>query len=100
MTNTHDSDQRHIERIAFTRLMVEKLQDGLLQQVELFAEEHPDCDPAALPVALGQAFVAQCLKTYGQEGFEAARQQALAITEEMERAFNSEPGDTKPPNIY
>lgn len=100
MTNTHDSDQRHIERIAFTRLMVEKLQDGLLEQVESFAEDHPDCDPAALPVALGQAFVAQCLKTYGEDGFEAARQQALTIADEMERAFKSEPGDAKPPNSY
>lgn len=91
MTNTNESDDQNSQRIAFTKLMVEKLQDELLEQVESFAENHPDCDPTAFPVAVGQAFVAQCLKTYGEDGFSAARQQGLAIANEMERAFRQEP---------
>jgi hypothetical protein len=66
---------------------VEKLQDHLLEQVERFAEEHPDCDRAAYPVAVGQAFVAQCLKTYGVEGFEQARQHATLIIDAVEHAY-------------
>ncbi len=87
MTYIDESEGENNQRIAFTKLMVEKLQDQLLEQVEAFAEDHPDCDPAAFPVAVGQAFVAQCLKAYGEKGFDAARSQAQAITEEMERAY-------------
>lgn len=68
-------------------MMVEKLQDHILEEVEKFAEEHPDCDPEAYPVAVGQAFVAQCLKAYGERGFDEARQHATLIVDAVERAY-------------
>jgi hypothetical protein len=86
MTN-HLSKEPKNPRLEFNRLMVEKLQDHLLEQVESFAEEHPDCDPAAYPVAVGQAFVAQCLKTYGVDGFEEARRHAALIIDAVEHAY-------------
>jgi hypothetical protein len=86
MTN-HPSKEPKNPRLEFNRLMVEKLQDHILEQVERFAEEHPDCDRAAYPVAVGQAFVGQCLKTYGVEGFEQARQHATLIIDAVEHAY-------------
>lgn|GEM_PF-3326818 len=93
MTPEHLSDDEENQRIEFTKRMVEALQDTILQTVETFADEHPDCDPSAYPVAVGQAFVAQCLKAYGVQGFDAARKQAVLITDEMEKAFRESEGD-------
>ncbi len=87
MTNTHSSNEANNPRLEFARLMVEKLQDHILEEVEKFAEEHPDCDPEAYPVAVGQAFVAQCLKAYGEKGFYEARQHATLIIDAVERAY-------------
>ena len=87
MANTHQSNERNNPRLEFTRAMVEKLQDHILEEVEKFAEEHPDCDPGAYPVAVGQAFVAQCLKAYGEKGFYEARQHATFIIDAVERAY-------------
>lgn len=87
MTNTHPSNEPNNPRLEFNRLMVEKLQDHILEEVERFAEEHPDCDLAAYPVAVGQAFVAQCLKVYGVKGFYEARQHATLIIDAVERAY-------------
>jgi hypothetical protein len=87
MTNTHSSNEQHNPQLEFNRLMVEKLQDHILEEVEKFAEEHPDCNPEAYPVAVGQAFVAQCLKAYGEHGFYEARQHATFIINAVERAY-------------
>ncbi len=87
MTNMHPSNEQDNRRLAFNRQMVEKLQDHLLEEVEKFAEAHPDCDPEAYPVAVGQAFVAQCLKAYGEQGFYEARQHATLIIEAVESAY-------------
>lgn len=87
MANKPRSNERNNPRLEFTRAMVEKLQDHILEEVEKFAEEHPDCDPEAYPVAVGQAFVAQCLKAYGEQGFHEARQHATLIIEAVERAY-------------
>lgn len=93
MTPKNQSDDDKNPRVAVTRHIVESLQDRILDLVEAFAQDHPDCDPAAYPVAVGQAFVAQCLKTYGAQGFEAAKQQAALITETMEKAFRESAHD-------
>jgi hypothetical protein len=82
-----DSDDR--QRVVFMRLMVEKLQDHLLEEIEHFAENHPDCDAAAFPVADGQAFVAQCLKAYGEYGFEEARKHAALIIDGAEDSYRN-----------
>jgi hypothetical protein len=87
MPRHFSEEEEENRRLESTKRMVEALQDTVLQMVETFADEHPDCDPSAYPVALGQAFVAQCLKAYGTQGFDAARQQATLITDEMEKAF-------------
>ena len=92
MKPTDLSDDEENQRIEFTKRMVETLQDEILQIIETFADEHPDCDPSAYPVAIGQAFVAQCLKAYGIQGFDAARKQAALITDEMEKAFRESEG--------
>jgi len=86
------SDDEENQRVEFTRLMVEALQDQILEQIETFADEHPDCDLSALPVAAGQAFVAQCLQAYGAKGFDAARTQAKFIADSMERATRESEG--------
>jgi hypothetical protein len=86
------SNEEKRERVESARRMVEALQDQILEQIETFADEHPDCDHSALPVALGQAFVAQCLKAYGAKGFDAAREQAKFITDSMERAYHGSEG--------
>ncbi len=83
----HPSKEQNDPRLKFNRLMVEKLQDHILEEVEKFAEEHPDCDLEAYPVAVGQAFVAQCLKAYGERGFYEARKHATLIIEAVERAY-------------
>lgn len=72
--------------------MVGALQDAILDMIKTFAGEHPDCDPSAYPIAIGQAFVAQCLKTYGEQGFDAASKQAKLIIDEMEKAFRKSAG--------
>jgi hypothetical protein len=72
-----------------TKQVVEQLQDQILEIIETCARTSPECDPQAFPVAAGQAFVAQCLKTYGEYGFEEARKHAHLITDEMERAFRT-----------
>lgn len=75
-----------------TKRIVGALQDAILQMIETFAGEHPDCDPAAYPVAICQAFVAQCLKTYNIQGFDAASKQSKLIIDEMEKAFRDSGG--------
>lgn len=92
MMRRHFSEEEENRRLESTKRMVEALQDTVLQIVETFADEHPDCDPSAYPVALGQAFVAQCLKAYGTQGFDAARQQVTLIIDEMEKAFRESDG--------
>ena len=87
MTNTHPRNEGKNPRLEFTRAMVEKLQDHILEEVDKFAEEHPDCDPEAYPVAVGQAFVAQCLKAYGTRGFSEARKHATLIVDAVESAY-------------
>jgi len=94
MTPRDPSDDKQSQRVEFTKQMVASLQDMILDLIEAYAEDHPDCDPAAYPVAAGQAFVAQCLKAYGVQGFEAAGQQAKLIIEEMEKAFRESAGDS------
>lgn len=89
----HFSDEDESQRVQLTRRMVETLQDAFLQMIETFSDEHPECDPSAYPIALGQAFVAQCLKVYGIQGFDAAQKQATLIVDEMEKAFRESEGD-------
>ncbi len=91
-TRSNSSDDEENQRVESTRRMVEALQDQILEQIEAFADEHPDCYPSALPVAVGQAFVAQCLKAYGTKGFAAAREHAKFITDSMERAYHGSEG--------
>jgi hypothetical protein len=74
--------------------MVEELQDQLLEVTDASVRRHPDCDPQAFAVAVGQAFVAQCLKTYGHQGFEQARKLAQLIIDAMERAVQDETPET------
>jgi hypothetical protein len=88
----NSSDAEDNRRVESTKRSVEALQDQILEQIETFADEHPECDPSALPIAVGQAFVAQCLKTYGAKGFDAAREQAKFITDSMERAYHGSEG--------
>jgi hypothetical protein len=92
MTPGNGHEEENNPHLDFTRVVVEKLQDEILQQIETCASEYPDCDPQAFPVAVCQAFVAQCLKTYGEQGFDAARKHTQMIVEAMERAFH-EQGD-------
>jgi hypothetical protein len=87
MTNMHSSNEPNNTHLEFTRLMIEKLQDHILEEVEKFAEEHPNCDLQAYPVAVGQAFVAQCLKSYGERGLREARQHFTWIIDAVERAY-------------
>lgn len=68
------------------RQIVEELQDHILQVTDTCVRKHPDCDPQAFAVAVGQAFVAQCLKTYGERGFDQARKLSQLIVDAMERA--------------
>lgn len=87
MTPRDISDDEEDQRVKSTKRIVATLQDAVLQLIETFAAEHPDCDPEAYPVAICQAFVAQCLKTYNIRGFDAASKQANLIIDEMEKAF-------------
>jgi hypothetical protein len=70
--------------------MVEELQDEVLEATDVCAKKHPECDPQAFAVAVGQAFVAQCLKTYGEQGFEQARKLLQIIVDAMKRAVQDE----------
>jgi hypothetical protein len=73
-----------------TKQMVESLQDQILEITDSVVKQHPACDPQAFAVALGQAFVAQCLKTYGMQGFGEARKLSQLIIDTMERAMPEE----------
>lgn len=87
MTPQDLSDDEEDQRVESTKRIVGALQDMILQMIDTFATEYPDCDPAAYPLAICQAFVAQCLKTYNIQGFDAASKQAKLIIDEMEKTF-------------
>lgn len=92
MTPKDLSGEDENQRVESTKRIVGILQDAVLEMIERFAGKHPDCDPSAYPIAIGQAFVAQCLKTYGEQGFDAAGKQAKLIIDEMEKAFRDSEG--------
>ncbi len=90
MTRGNGSEDPNDRLLEPTRRVVEELQDRILVVIDACITEHPECDLQAFPVAAGQAFVAQCLKTYGEQGFDAARKHTQMIVEAMERAFHEE----------
>jgi hypothetical protein len=92
MTPRDLPDDQENQRVEYNKRLVETLQDAILRQVEEFASLYADCDRAALPIAIYQAYVAQCLKTYGEPGFRAAREQAGYISDEMEAAYRRAQG--------
>jgi hypothetical protein len=89
MTKGNGRENGADSQLEATKLVVEQLQDQILEIIEGCAKTHPKCDVQAFPVAAGQAFVAQCLKTYGEAGFDEARKHAELIIEEMEIAFRN-----------
>jgi hypothetical protein len=90
MTHGNGSEDPKDRLLEPTRRFVEELQDRILALIDVCIKEHPECDLQAFPVAAGQAFVAQCLKTYGEQGFDAARKHTQLIVETMERALQEE----------
>jgi hypothetical protein len=90
MTHGNGNEDRNDRLFESSRRVVEELQDRILVLIDSCIEEHPECDLQAFPVAAGQAFVAQCLKTYGEQGFDAARKHTQLIVETMERASQEE----------
>lgn len=73
-----------------TKQLVERLQDQILEITDNAVRQHPECDPQAFVIAVGQAFVAQSLKTYGVQGFTEARKLSQLIIDTMERAMPEE----------
>lgn len=94
MTRENGSEDPSDRLLGLTRRVVEELQDHILALIDACITEHPECDLQAFPVAAGQAFVAQCLKTYGEQGFDAANKHTQMIVEAMERAFHERAGES------
>lgn len=90
MTHGNGSQDPNDRQLELSKRVVEDLQDQILALIDTFIKEYPKCDLQAFPIAAGQAFVAQCLKTYGEQGFDAALKHTQMIVEAMERAFKEE----------
>ena len=89
MTPTLPPNKDARKNVVLTRLMVVALQDLLLEEIDRFAADHPNCDSEVLSVAAGQVFVAQCLKVFGERGFDEARKYTVAIVDAVENAYQA-----------
>jgi len=64
MTQGYGSENGNDPLLERAKQIVEELQDQILEVIDASVCKHRECDLQAFAIAVGQAFVAQCLKTY------------------------------------